>query len=536
MQSHAGWTDPAVVGIRRYVIAIGCRTYDHPSIREIPGAVDDAREVAQCFKEFGFEHVLPDLVSNPTANDVSREISQWSNERPRGPNDRLVLYFSGHGELFDNRPDEQHRLLFRDAIPGREHGSWRCQDIAFRISPPVSEILIALDTCYAGAGSIDMVAAFNWVLKSSLEKGGIYRYAVISASRPNETAQDRVFSKAFISTLSNPPVRFGTTTAHIPVREFTECLQDSMIEAEANQSPTFFDPGACRVLPNRAYDPQRAAAAELGVAADLSYFVGRQSVLEIIRSWLEKGPSKVCIVSGSAGCGKSTLLARIASDSPGIFHLATTAHGKTLEDLLSALATVFNLPPEERQNVVASLQARKFKVRLLLDAMDESEQEGRIIDELLIPVARMNGTRILLGRRREVAIGGRSLAVRSIPNALEIDLDDVHKDDIGSIAELAQSLLMAAHEPDFATPYRDAPDVAKALSNVLALHAGTSYFLADLWSRDFRNRPQRVSTSGKGWEARLRLDADRAFDQLLHRFGKRKGIIAGVMLPLALAE
>jgi hypothetical protein len=483
MLSHAGWTNSAANEIRRYIITIGCRAYDHPSIREIPGAVDDAREVAQCFSELGFEHVLPDLVSNPTSDQVSRQLSEWCKAPQRSSHDRLVLYFSGHGELFDNRPDQQHRLLFRDAVPGGEHGSWRCQDIAFRISPPVSEILIVLDTCYAGAGSIDMVAAFNWLLKSSLEKGGIYRYAVISASRPNERAQDRVFSKAFISTLNNPSVRFGTTTANLPVREFTECLRDSMASDKAKQSPTFFDPGGCRVLPNRAYDPRRAAAAELGVAADLNYFVGRKGVLQTIESWLESGPSKVCVVAGSAGCGKSTLLARIASDKPRAFHLATTAHGKTLEDLSSALATVFNLPPEERQNVVASLQARKLTVRLLVDAIDESEQESRIIDELLIPLSRMRGARILLGRRREVAIGGRSQAVRPIPNALKIDLDDVHTDDIGSIAELAQSLLMAEHEPGFATPYRDAPDAAKALGNVLSRHAGNSYFLADLWSR-----------------------------------------------------
>src|ERR1035438_1657883 len=87
-----------------YIIAAGVTT--DPSL---PKVQDDLRLVLQYFvRELGDVRALPELIGEPTVEQFRTSLSNWFASDERRPEDQIVLYFSGHGELSKNL---RHYLL-----------------------------------------------------------------------------------------------------------------------------------------------------------------------------------------------------------------------------------------------------------------------------------------------------------------------------------------------------------------------------------------------------------------------------------------
>ncbi len=525
--------------VRSYVIAIGCEHYSNEEIyRRVPSARQDAEEVANCFQQLGFEHVLPELTDSPKQNSANAALQNWFQDDARSDTDRVLFYFSGHGEL-----DKENRqyLQFRDARrPPNWAGSMAADYLADIVAASaVTEFLIVIDACFSGDAISNMLAVFARKISHRWLGKNAYGYGLISASRPQERAMDRVFAKAFVETLTHPPASLGAVTRYIKLEELDGHLQAKM--ASAPHKPVLTPWGNCRVIPNPLFDPGKQAASYLGVKADMRYFEGRETALKRIEDWLSAVPSqrRVCVVTGSAGSGKSMLLAKVASvERLREFDLVMSARGQTAESVAREISAALQFPAQDPKQLLTRLSESGRAVRLLLDSLDEALDSERIAQQLVIPLSAFATSRVLIGKRRESPVHSGQRAISTLgDDVLEIDLDDRNENPVDAeIVSYARSRLMAVHEREVNTPYRDAPENANKLAQLIAEGADGLFLLADLWTDDLRGKIYAVDTSEAGWEQHLKLDPDRAFQSRFEGFGTRRKIIADILMPLAFTE
>ena len=96
-----------VIGVENYLLA-----------PKIPGAIEDAKAVAQAFRQLGFEEVVELYDKDVSARRLQQTLSDFL-PRKVGRNDRLVLYFVGHaGVTQDLSGDELGYLVPWDAQLG----------------------------------------------------------------------------------------------------------------------------------------------------------------------------------------------------------------------------------------------------------------------------------------------------------------------------------------------------------------------------------------------------------------------------------
>src|SRR5216684_3843877 len=132
---------------RRYLIATGV-TVDLPqSGGRLRESVANMAEIFQ--RTFGYERV-PSLDLNPTAQQMRDELRNFA---PKcGPNDIVVLYHTGHADLVAGK----HRLWMGDT--GEDPvNTLPTDELTERLlaESPISNLLLILDTCYAGQGGAE---------------------------------------------------------------------------------------------------------------------------------------------------------------------------------------------------------------------------------------------------------------------------------------------------------------------------------------------------------------------------------------------
>jgi hypothetical protein len=162
------------------------------------------------------------------------------------------------------------------------------------------------------------------------------------------------------------------------------------------------------------------------------YFTGRTALLRELTRWLEHGvPGRaVRVVTGSAGTGKSAVLAwlcavsapqlrtEIASGRPaaladaaaapaaGRVSAAVWTRGLDADSAAGVLATGLALPVADGatlDEVLAAVgdpdRADRARLVVVVDALDEAQEPRQIARELLLPLARDLGVRVLAGTR-----------------------------------------------------------------------------------------------------------------------------------------
>jgi hypothetical protein len=135
---------------RSYAVLFGISEYDYRT--DLPWSARDIVNVARVLTEQGFDQVITLANRDVTADTLRSVQAHFKGENALAPEDRLLVYYSGHGEraptgdtgyivLTASNPGKQSR---KTEISMTEFMSWMR-------SLPVKHLLVVLDACYSGS-------------------------------------------------------------------------------------------------------------------------------------------------------------------------------------------------------------------------------------------------------------------------------------------------------------------------------------------------------------------------------------------------
>lgn len=550
-------TGDAPVSGRRLLIAVGVGTYAHDAIPDLPGVPHDVRRVRGLLEPMGYETVLPELAADPTAQQLREDIGKWAAGAELGPSDVVVLYFAGHGV----KDPDRHYLLCSTSEPGAyDSTALPSEDLGRAlVKSEVGQLLMVLDTCYAaeGAGEVARIAS----QLARFQRGAAGRWMLASA-RSKDKARENAFVDALTEVLEQP--QLGVFPEFVGVREvtyrinrhyaadgLTQQARLSTIESDG-YAPFFRNRDHIPALAGRAlegetlrrlrtrtrghFETRGRGVGSLEEKGD--YFTGRTAVLDELTDWLAspRHDGRARVVTGDPGSGKSAVLGRLLARVADQHHVVQLhARHTGLESLVGVLAEVVRKPGAPLDGLLRALSEREDHnpVTVVVDALDEAgaagdTREGRLVARrLLRPLSVLPAVRLIVGTRRSL--------LAELGDAVDIiDLDErVSRDEI---AEYARKVLLDAADPTSVSPYRGAPEAAGHVARGIALRAGTSYLVARMTARALIREPERIDTTGPGWEGRLPSSADAAFEAYLARFGPKRAAVERMLRPLAYAQ
>jgi WD40 repeat protein len=561
----------------RFLIAAGTENYpeygDEARLQRVP---EELRTIVEAFSGLGYKPIPIKAWLNPTDDDLRKGISTWHREKERGPDDIVVLYYTGHG---DTTKDKQYYLLTSNsnpenlagtAVTAGELAGWALEGTSPR------RVLVILDTCFAGEG----VQEF---LERALRRSGPTGRTVVSiasASHRDEAAQG-MFATALAREIHEP--RWGgESLEYLPLSSLIQGIARRWKQQGQQQRlfSAMFGDELDVFLPNPRYRPELPKGVDLstrrrlgamspeefrvhwgprarGVQLDQQagyYFTGRHGALRRIAAWLRSDVrgAHVLWVTGDPGSGKSAVIGRIVTLSdpglrddpmfrdrirldrispetipaPGSVDLAIHARRKTLSECVQLLSGATGVAAEQPEGVVQALAGRRFC--LVVDALDEALESERIWDELLRPLGEISGINVLIGARRSHVVRNREASV--------LDLDEPEWFDIEDIIYYAEQILLGRDEPDRATPYREQPALAREVAAGIAEKAGRVFLVAQLAARGLAVLPEAIDTTEPTWKGRLPGDFATAFGEYLRRFGADEPRVWELLRPLAYAE
>ncbi|MEU6298950.1 AAA family ATPase [Streptomyces erythrochromogenes] len=309
----------------------------------------------------------------------------------------------------------------------------------------------------------------------------------------------------------------------------------------------------------------RAAADDLGW-----YFSGRAVQMTRLTGFL-RGSEEVLLVTGAAGSGKSALLARLVTLSdpgfvtdpgnaavvtgisaelrpePGSIDVAVLARNKPapviVQDLLTGLTGLTGLgiehlgtehlgpppgpgtePPLQAllQRVLNRATAEARPVIVVIDALDEADDPLAVVNDVILPLARLRGpqgdrpVRLLLGIRSSPGPAAAGASLRDeradhllfrLTEALEAEgltpglLRSDGPDCMEDIAAYAATLLLQTA----GSPYRDAPEEAVEAAGIIANAVKPSFLDARIAADQLRRAETRQYLAEEGWLSRLTM-------------------------------
>lgn len=183
-------TIATLYGASRALI-IGISKYEHWS--QLPGVKEDVAEVSRALRQHGFEVEVQEDLGSERLLPV---IKEFLNRPGVGPQDRLLVYYAGHGYRHVPEGGEGGKgfIVPRDApMPGKEMGPFFVKAVNMdELIAPVGtvrakHVLFVLDSCYAGT-IVD--GAVKTSAETRVERDALARFVPAAWHLP-ATAQDR---------------------------------------------------------------------------------------------------------------------------------------------------------------------------------------------------------------------------------------------------------------------------------------------------------------------------------------------------------
>ena len=551
---------------RQFLIATGITT-DLP--RTANRLTESVARIADIFRDkFGYERATA-LNLNPSREQMRQELRAFAKECHH--NDFVVLYHTGHA----NMVAAKHRLwMGNTAIPVTD--TLVTSELAelMLAETPVSNLLIILDTCFAGQGGTKVSLA---ALKAAGDFSG-KTFLAITAAHPKEQVRAGDFARLFERSVDHP-----ATAGHEP-----RYLSLPAIVSHINNDPerkawqtvsygTVLGTGEAPFLPNPRYDTAfhgldlatqlqmeqdeqrredlerffypRARGVDVDVPQEADWnFVGRHAALRDLTAWLtDQRDARAVVVTGDPGSGKSAVIGRLtilshpdwgrsvprqgipADTIPptGSIDVAIHSRNRTSEEVFQALcaaARVTAATPGE------FLRARAGQPMVAaIDAIDEAVDPDRLVTAVLNPLVQAGppaGFRLLLGTRSY-------LLDRLSQQADRIDLDDQRYADPESLRVYTERRLRAVD----GSPYAAAdPAIVRAVAYAVAKAAGRSFLVALITSRTLAALGYLADPADPLWRASLPGSAAQAMRQDLEaRLSDDAARACDLLRPLAYA-
>lgn len=328
-----------------HAFIIGMNEYEHLST--LSTAVQDAKELARVLADEHAYSVHPPLL-NATRSQLVKLLTE---ELPKlvKKDDRVLIYFAGHGIALDSDDHPKGYLVPIDAEPGEEE-SLVAMDVLHKAihQLPCKHGLIILDCCFAGAfkwstGYRDVVLD----LPEIIYEERFYQYTqdpawqVITSSASDQKASDILsdrtlglrnednarhspFAEALFKGLSGEADTIpkekgdGVITAAELFMYLRDYVEDESLEHGKRQSPSFFplsrhDKGQYIFLHPRHplnLPPIPDRNPFMGLKSynegDCQLFYGRSSVISDLNNLVQQ--QQLTVVSGASGTGKSSLI------------------------------------------------------------------------------------------------------------------------------------------------------------------------------------------------------------------------------------
>jgi WD40 repeat protein len=577
--------------VRRFLITIGTSRYGRlDESAYLPHVERDLRVVAELFGRYGYAPAIPGLGAYATAQHVKNALGNWCQDVAIGPTDIVVLYFAGHGITADRHYllcwDSDDRNLAASALPTEDL-------IRVLLAGGIRNLLLILDTCYAGAGGADAAVVALRHLGRHLPHGDADAALwFMSSARARDEAGDGSFVAALPTAISAVTGQSGQRQRYLDLHHLVREINADMARSGTGQRAEIVFSRSVDVapfLPNAMYFPrlppegtdletQRLAAKRdltehfgprsRGVDFESEqgmYFSGRTAVLRRLVAWLATpgGDGRGRVVTGRPGCGKSSVLSRVVvlsdlayrrgldlSDADpgtlvpeGIVDVAVHARHKRLDDLVARMAADLKVAADGPGELLREISRRArdgIKTVIVVDALDEAGsgtasdtgargEPSRIARELLRPLSDIRGVHLLVGTRWE--------QVRNLGHAVEVlDLDAAELTSEVDVAAYATRMLLAPDEPDLPTPYRGRAELAGTVGAAVARRAAGVYLVARMTARGLRRADEPVDVTVPGWDAKLPSEIGEAFEDYLDRFGADGARVRRLLAPLAFAE
>jgi Caspase domain len=521
-------------GRRRFFIATGV-TRDLPRSRDrLIASVD--RMVHVFTQTFGYQRVTS-LRIDPTAEEIRSQLHDFC--QLCNSEDIVVYYHTGHAETGKNG----HRLrtggegnLYVTSLPTSELAELMLE------ATPLRNVLIILDTCFAGQGGAETLMSGMQVVGRVAGK----TLAVVTAAHPTEEVRAGDFAELFERAVDHPSTG-GHEPAYLPLSAIIGRIREDPRRQQwqtVSESVLFNTAAIQPFMPNPRFDTRfhgldlltqlrieqqqlrmedlRAhflpVARGTDIPSDAGWrFMGRHAALRDLVSWIHgSGEPRIRVVTGDPGSGKSAVIGRLVvlsdpqrrSSVPlenvstdtvpdvGTIDVAVHARGLTTDQVLAALSAPVGIQASTAGQFLTAMRTKQLFAAV--DAIDEAVDPQDLVARLLRPLADASaltdGLRMLIGTRRHLlgALG---------PNVMALDLDGEAYADSVSVRNYAARCL---RESVIESPYLVAESgLVSAVAAAVAEAAGRSFLVALIAARTLASQDRIPDPENPIWRASL---------------------------------
>lgn len=511
----------------------------------------------------GYRRELESISENPSSDSLRKGLDDWFSDPARDSSDRVVFYYTGHAQLVGS---DSLYLLTTDFKPHRYVGTaFDFRQLADLLTANSEErklrrvrnLLVIVDTCYAGKGVSDLAEK----LKNALRQTSNNAFYVLGAALSGSEAEAGALAKALAESIEDLSKRYVSQKWLYLEQIFPAINQRLRVHAAvwSTVASTINEPGffpnpsyiytagqpvlvadAVRLIEDQEYrnhwEP-RARGVEVHSQPG-SYFYGRYTVLEKLTAFLAStNDNRTRLVTGGPGAGKSAILAQLVTgdrkrkatdERPEPPRVDFTLHAKGMEvrDVKLRLAAWLGIEAKT-EAILERFRESTSKFRLVVDALDEAVNATDVVEQLLAPLNAIDSVKLIVGTRNSLVQMFRGVDV--------IDIDTPEHSDERDLAEYASARLLRMSEPQQSTPYSGREEVAAKVALIVAKKAYPNFMVAKLIVEELLSRPRAANPESPKEMAFPKRLAD-AFDLYLARFGTLETAVRDLLIPLAYAE
>jgi len=194
-------TSPQPFPGEAWAVLIGINRYQHPRIPRLRYAVNDAQAVERALLAQGFRQDRIFTLTDDKATKAAIERLLGDQLRQQvGENDRLLVFFAGHGKTDRLRSGEEEGYLIPvDGDPNQLFSTAISMTALRQISDRLTakQILYIVDACYSGYAIFNRAIADD-LLEEMVKKPAIQ---ILTAGRQQDEAQERAGHGVFTDVL-----------------------------------------------------------------------------------------------------------------------------------------------------------------------------------------------------------------------------------------------------------------------------------------------------------------------------------------------